>query len=506
MLLRAFEALRDHVPAGCRSSARRRGPGAAAGEHARAYRARPRRRRRQARAPARRRRAVRAVAGRRVVRHGADRGVRRRHAGRRLRHRRLPRRGRATASTACSSRAATRPRWPRRCATWRSTRPARSAWRGGAARCAERFAWPPIAAQLLEAYEDAIASCPPPEAPCGAPRGASARARRRRPSRAPAGCPARPGPGRPRPPGLGRRRARSAAPRWPPRPARGWRWSTSASSGSATRCALEPSWVLAGLALMCLRWSCARSPGTRSSGRAAGRPAALVDAVRGTSIGVLMSATLPRAWASPRARSSSPRRIGRAREGLPVVPGTLVSQTLLNVLALVVLGFVMFSSIGLFRGHKDALCGSPSCRWPAAGGARRAGAAARRPAVAPAAHGALGAKARAARRARARRPAGLRPPRLGAEAIAAALRVGAPVGRLLRAARRAGPRHHAGLAAAAAVLFAVNVTAAVPVTPSNLGVFQAACVAVLSTGYHVGRRRRSATASSCRPSRSRPRS
>ncbi len=38
----------------------------------------------------------------------------------------------------------------------------------------------------------------------------------------------------------------------------------------------------------------------------------------------------------------------------------------------------------------------------------------------------------------------------------------------------------AGLGAAAAVLFAVNVTAAIPATPSNLGVFQAACVAVLS--------------------------
>ena len=30
------------------------------------------------------------------------------------------------------------------------------------------------------------------------------------------------------------------------------------------------------------------------------------------------------------------------------------------------------------------------------------------------------------------------------------------------------------------MLFAVNVTAALPATPSNLGVFQAACVAVLS--------------------------
>ena len=45
---------------------------------------------------------------------------------------------------------------------------------------------------------------------------------------------------------------------------------------------------------------------------------------------------------------------------------------------------------------------------------------------------------------------------------------------------------HLGVAAAAAVLFAVNITAVVPATPANLGVFQAACVAVLHTGWHVG--------------------
>ena len=31
----------------------------------------------------------------------------------------------------------------------------------------------------------------------------------------------------------------------------------------------------------------------------------------------------------------------------------------------------------------------------------------------------------------------------------------------------------------------MNVTAAVPATPANVGVFQAACVAVLSGAYHV---------------------
>src|SRR5262249_42233558 len=42
-----------------------------------------------------------------------------------------------------------------------------------------------------------------------------------------------------------------------------------------------------------------------------------------------------------------------------------------------------------------------------------------------------------------------------------------------------------GFAAAAAVLFAVNITAVLPATPANLGVFQAACVAVLHAGWHV---------------------
>jgi phosphatidylinositol alpha-mannosyltransferase len=44
---------------------------------------------------------------------------------------------------------------------------------------------------------------------------------------------------------------------------------------------------------------------------------------------------------------------------------------------------------------------------------------------------------------------------------------------------------HAAPQAAAAVLFAVNVTAILPATPGNVGVFQAACVAVLSGAYHV---------------------
>jgi phosphatidylinositol alpha-mannosyltransferase len=52
--------------------------------------------------------------------------------------------------------------------------------------------------------------------------------------------------------------------------------------------------------------------------------------------------------------------------------------------------------------------------------------------------------------------------------------------------RALGLEHQAGIAAAAAVLFAVNITAVLPATPANVGVFQAACATVLHTGWHVG--------------------
>jgi phosphatidylinositol alpha-mannosyltransferase len=43
----------------------------------------------------------------------------------------------------------------------------------------------------------------------------------------------------------------------------------------------------------------------------------------------------------------------------------------------------------------------------------------------------------------------------------------------------------AGIGAAAAVLFAVNVTAVLPVTPSNIGVFQLAVITVLTGAYGI---------------------
>ena len=48
-----------------------------------------------------------------------------------------------------------------------------------------------------------------------------------------------------------------------------------------------------------------------------------------------------------------------------------------------------------------------------------------------------------------------------------------------------GLRGNLGIGAAAAVLFAVNVTAVVPATPSNIGVFQLAVISVLTTGFGI---------------------
>jgi phosphatidylinositol alpha-mannosyltransferase len=195
------------------------------------------------------------------------------------------------------------------------------------------------------------------------------------------------------------------------------------------------------------------------------------DALQGTMIGVLMSATLPARLGEPARAFVVARRLGRAREHLPTVVGTLVSQTLLNILALVVLGVTTVSALDLFRGERALigitvaplvvlLCVLVAPTLLRAGGAARV------------------------REAAARVRDGLavfRRPRLGGIATAAQLSAWALQWAACWALLVAlGLDGLAGPGAAAAILFAVNVTAVVPVTPSNIGVFQAACVLVLS--------------------------
>ena len=254
--------------------------------------------------------------------------------------------------------------------------------------------------------------------------------------------------------------------------------------------AATPIWVLVAFALMCASmlvraeaWHailCAALPGVRVRRR---------DTARATMIGVLMSATMPARLGEPSRALILARRLGRMRDRFPVVLGTIVSQTLLNILALVVLGGVMFATVGIFRGREDALVIATVAPlvllalvvvtpWllrrgkPTPLPARPAGRRRRARRDAPGAHGAARSSAAPswARWATVMQLTAWAVQWLACYLLLVAL----------------GLDERAGIGAAAAVLFAVNVTAALPATPSNLGVFQAACVAVLSA-YGVGK-------------------
>jgi phosphatidylinositol alpha-mannosyltransferase len=204
-----------------------------------------------------------------------------------------------------------------------------------------------------------------------------------------------------------------------------------------------------------------------------------------------MSSTLPARLGEPSRALVVARRTGRPRDHLPVVLGTIVSQTLLNLLALLILGAIMFSSVHVFGGHQDALlfaAVAPAVLLAvvvAAPSLLRGRSLPRRLRLEPARAQLLQQRA-ALHRVRT----GLvvfKHPRLGAVATAGQLAAWAlqcVSCYLLLAAL--GLDHRTGIAAAAAVLFAVNVTAVVPATPANLGVFQAACATVLHAGWHVG--------------------
>jgi len=256
----------------------------------------------------------------------------------------------------------------------------------------------------------------------------------------------------------------------------------------ASLLASKPGLVAAGLGLMCasmfvraIAWHAilASAPTWRKAKRR--------DAMQGTFIGVLMSATLPARLGEPARALIVARRLGRARDTLPVVLGTMVSQTLLNLLALVLLGIGMFSSVDLLNGHHGALLLAALSPVAVLIALLLA------PVLIPRGAAAHSVRVQALmtgmRRALERMKDGLRVfghPRQAA--IATTLQLGAwglqwmSCWLVLMAL---GLDDRAGLGGAAAVLFAVNVTAVVPATPANVGVFQAACAAVLVGAYHV---------------------
>ena len=371
----------------------------------------------------------------------------------------------------------------------------RAAMARSAALGAERFAWQRVAAQVMEAYEDAIAVPEPATTLQRAAVKLGARAADLKP-RIPAQRlaslePPLTGPQK-HSKALGVARRVGLA---------------SLSIGGAVLAFLalqkigltniasalitaSPTLVLLGLAVMCSAMA-VRAVSWYAILRAA-LPRARIrfaDAAQGTFIGVLMSSTLPARLGEPSRALVVARRTGRPRENLPIVLGTVVSQTLLNILALIVLGAIMFSSVDFFNGHQNALLAAAIAPIVLLTFVLLAPVVLRTaPNASPSSR--IHAVADQIRRALARVRAGLivfRRPRLGATAAAAQLSAWAlqcvSCWVLLVAL---GLNKHAGIAAAAAVLFAVNITAVLPATPANLGVFQAACAAVLHTGWHIG--------------------
>lgn len=361
----------------------------------------------------------------------------------------------------------------------------------GAAASAHRYAWPEVARQVIAAYEDAIAL----------PRPQTAREHARlRLGLIGAGLQ----------PVV---RAARVAPIEPPGPRLARPWAAFARRALALAFALlvlvgavyavqqigprsivdallgaAPTWVLLALGLMCLSML-VRAVSWHAILRASfagwpGRAPRYRDAVQGTNIGVLMSATLPARLGEPARALVVARRLGRPRDALPTVLGTIVSQTLLNVLALVILGAVMFASVDVFeRQHGGllvvalvpitvvALMAVAPVLLGRRGGPRS---------------GQLAARVRVALR---RLRAGLLvfgDPRLGTTAAAAQLAAWAVQWMSCYVLLVAfGLDDRAGIGAAAAVLFAVNVSAILPATPSNLGIFQAACIFVLHRGFGI---------------------
>ncbi len=257
---------------------------------------------------------------------------------------------------------------------------------------------------------------------------------------------------------------------------------------AASLVASKPGLVAAGLALMCaamfvraLAWHAilAAAPTWRRAKRR--------DAMQGTFIGVLMSATLPARLGEPSRALIVARRLGRARETLPLVLGSIVSQTLLNLLALTILGAVTLSRVSVLDGHDRDLVFVALA--PLAALLCMLAAPVLIPPSAVSRFKRLQGALIAARRSLLRLRQGLSVFR---QARPAALATIAQLGAwalqwlscwlLLMAL---GLDSRAGADAAAAVLFAVNVTAVIPATPANVGIFQAACVAVLAGAYHV---------------------
>ncbi len=245
------------------------------------------------------------------------------------------------------------------------------------------------------------------------------------------------------------------------------------------------TWVLIACALM-VGAMFARAASWVAIARAAlpGRHVRRRDVTSATMIGVLMSATLPARLGEPARAMVLARRVGRMRETFAVLIGTLVSQSVLNIVALGMLGAIIVSTTDLFQTSTQKLflvSMAPLLLLIVA-------------ALAPSlvrvdGSGRIGRAVRAVKGALKQVRTGLnvfRDPRRGSFATFAQL--GAWALQLLSCwalFAALGLDHQVGIGAAAACLFAVNVTAVVPATPSNIGIFQLAVISVLTAGFGV---------------------
>ena len=250
-----------------------------------------------------------------------------------------------------------------------------------------------------------------------------------------------------------------------------------------------PGWVALALVLMALSLLL-RSASWHETLRAAltDTPIGWAQVARATMIGVMASALFPGRIGEPSRVIVLTRRLdGPTGRLLPVVAGTVFSQTLINLLALAILAGGTFTGVPLLHGDLagvTAVLALPLaiCALVLAG-----------PRLLR-----LGRRSHSTRIVRT------------AEAIARPLEL-ARRGLVVFARPRYGLtaitcqllawalqwlacymivlaldlQSHAGLVTAAAILLAVNVSAVLPATPSNVGVFQAACLVVLAA-YGVG--------------------
>ena len=354
---------------------------------------------------------------------------------------------------------------------------------------AERYAWPQIAEEVIEVYGRAMEPAPAPVMRADAIARRTGLVRidgaRRRPAQ----------------------RLPSLEPELAPTKSRGRRWARKAGVGVASVLGLgltalaarrigvdqvassiidsDLKWVLIAFALMVAAMF-ARAASWVAIARAAlpRRHIRRRDVTSATMIGVLMSATLPARLGEPARAMVLSRHVGRMRETFPVLIGTLVSQTALNILALVLLGGIIVSTTDLFQASTQKLFLVSTAPLVVLLAVLAA------PSVVKVnGQGRIARGIRAVRGALQQARKGLkvfRDPGKGSFATFAQL--GAWFLQLLSCwalFAALGLDHQVAIGAAAACLFAVNVTAVVPATPSNIGIFQLAIISVLNKGFGV---------------------